>query len=166
MSILAEAFALVFTPYTLTVIVAAAFFGLFVGAIPGLTATMATALLVPFSFYMDPIPAIAAIVACTTMAITAGDIPGCTHAHSRYARHRRLCRRSLRDDPQGRPGARHLHRLLGIGGLIGTALLFTAAPAGQVALKFSSFEYFWLECSACPAPCSSRRAGSGARSRC
>ena len=32
-----------------------------------------------------------------------------------------------------------------IGGLFGTAVLVTAAPAlAEVALKFSSFEYFWL----------------------
>ena len=38
------AFALVFDPYVLGVILASSLFGLFVGAIPGLTATMATAL--------------------------------------------------------------------------------------------------------------------------
>jgi hypothetical protein len=42
----AAAFALVFDPYVLWVIFASALFGLFVGAVPGLTATMATALLV------------------------------------------------------------------------------------------------------------------------
>ena len=54
----------------------AAIFGLFVGAIPGLTATMATALLVPVTFFMEPVPAIAAIVTTVAMAIFAGDIPG------------------------------------------------------------------------------------------
>ena len=44
---------------------------------PGLTATMATALLVPVTFFMAPIPAIAAIVTATAMAIFSGDIPGC-----------------------------------------------------------------------------------------
>ena len=40
----AAAFGLVFQPYVLLVIFASAAFGLFVGSIPGLTATMATAL--------------------------------------------------------------------------------------------------------------------------
>ncbi len=44
---------------------------------PGLTATMATALLVPVTFFMEPIPAIATIVTATAMAIFSGDIPGC-----------------------------------------------------------------------------------------
>src|SRR5690606_8200082 len=51
-------------------------FGLFVGAIPGLTATLAVALLVPLTFVMDPIPAVGAVVSCSAMAIFAGDIPG------------------------------------------------------------------------------------------
>jgi TctA family transporter len=34
-----QAFSMVFEPYTLMVMVLAAFYGLFVGAVPGLTAT-------------------------------------------------------------------------------------------------------------------------------
>ena len=73
---LAQAFSMVFEPYTILVMVLASLFGLFVGAVPGLTATMATALLVPVTFFMPPIPAIAAIVTATAMAIFSGDIPG------------------------------------------------------------------------------------------
>src|SRR5919201_6040311 len=76
-AVLGQALALVFDPYVLWVIVASSLFGLFVGAVPGLTATMATALLVPVTFFMAPIPAIAAIVTATAMAIFSGDIPGC-----------------------------------------------------------------------------------------
>ena len=76
MSPIIEAFGLVFQPYVLLVILGSAAFGMFVGAIPGLTATMATALLVPITFFMEPVPAIAAIVTATAMAIFAGDIPG------------------------------------------------------------------------------------------
>ncbi|HSC62613.1 MAG TPA: tripartite tricarboxylate transporter permease, partial [Caldimonas sp.] len=65
----AEAFRLVFDPYNVLIMMGASLFGLFVGAVPGLTATMATALLVPVTFFMAPIPAIAAIVTATAMAI-------------------------------------------------------------------------------------------------
>lgn len=58
----------------LTILVASAFC-LVVGAIPGLTATMAIALLVPITFFMDPIPAVGAMISCSAMAIFAGDIP-------------------------------------------------------------------------------------------
>jgi putative tricarboxylic transport membrane protein len=70
------AFGLVMDPYVLGVVLVSALFGLFVGAVPGLTATMATALLVPVTYFLDPIPAVACIVTATAMAIFAGDIPG------------------------------------------------------------------------------------------
>src|SRR6187397_42027 len=73
----AQAFSMVLDPYNIVVMLGASLFGLFVGAMPGLTATMATALLVPVTFFMAPIPAIAAIVSATAMAIFAGDVPGC-----------------------------------------------------------------------------------------
>ena len=52
------ALGLVFAPKVLIVLFFASVFGLFVGSIPGLTATMAVALLVPLTFFMDPVPAI------------------------------------------------------------------------------------------------------------
>ena len=71
-----QAFLLVLDPYVIAVILLASGFGLVVGALPGLTATMATALLVPLTFFMEPVPAIGAIVAASAMAIFAGDISG------------------------------------------------------------------------------------------
>jgi putative tricarboxylic transport membrane protein len=76
MQVLAAAADLVFQPYVLMVILFSSIYGLFVGCIPGLTATMATALLVPITFFMPPVPAIAAIVSASAMAIFSGDIPG------------------------------------------------------------------------------------------
>ena len=70
------AISLIFQPYVMMIIAISAIYGLFVGSIPGLTATMATALLVPVTFFMDPVPALAAIVTMEAMAIFAGDIPG------------------------------------------------------------------------------------------
>jgi putative tricarboxylic transport membrane protein len=67
---------LVLDPYVLGVVLASGLFGLFIGAIPGLTATMAVALLVPVTFFLPPIPAVACIVTATAMTIFAGDIPG------------------------------------------------------------------------------------------
>ena len=76
MAIWMQALDLVLDPQVLIVILGAAVFGLFIGCIPGLTATMATALLVPLTFFMPPVPAVAAIVTATAMAIFSGDIPG------------------------------------------------------------------------------------------
>src|SRR5688572_8062589 len=142
-----EALRLVFDPYVLGVIFASAAFGLFVGAVPGLTATMATALLVPVTFFMEPVPAIASIVTATAMAIFAGDIPSCllrmpgTPASAAYTDEAY----AMTKKGQGELalGAGLVFSV--IGGLFGTAVLIVAAPAlAEVALKFSSFEYFWL----------------------
>lgn len=87
-----QALPLVFTVKVMGSMFLAALFGLMVGSIPGLTATMATALLVPLTFFMEPIPAIASMVTATAMAIFAGDIPGAllrvpgTPASAAYAR--------------------------------------------------------------------------------
>src|SRR2546421_11842394 len=146
-AVLAQAFALVFDPYVLWVIFASAIFGLFVGAVPGLTATMATALLVPVTFFMPPVPAIASIVTATAMAIFAGDIPSCllrmpgTPASAAYTDEAY----AMTKKGQGEValGAGLVFSV--IGGLFGTAVLIMAAPAlAEIALKFSSFEYFWL----------------------
>jgi putative tricarboxylic transport membrane protein len=141
------AFGLVFQPYVLLVILLSAAFGMFVGAIPGLTATMATALLVPVTFFMPPVPAVAAIVTATAMAIFSGDIPSAllrmpgTPASAAYTEEAYLLTR------QGKAevalGAGLVFSVLG--GIFGTLVLIVAAPAlAEIALKFSSYEYFWL----------------------
>lgn len=142
-----QAFELVATPQVLLVMLLSGAFGMFVGAVPGLTATMATALLVPITFFLPPVPAVAAIVTATAMAIFAGDVPGAllripgTPASAAYT-----------DEAYAMTRKGQGERALGIGlvfscigGLFGTAVLIVAAPAlAEFAIKFSSFEYFWL----------------------
>ncbi len=137
----------VFEPTTFAIIIGSALFGLFVGSMPGLTATMAAALLVPLTFYMDPVPAIGAIVTCSAMSIFAGDIPGAllripgTPASAAYVSEAYQL---------GRKG--QLSTVLSvnliassIGGLFGAlVLIFLAPQLARVALNFSSYEYFWL----------------------
>ena len=138
---------MVFEPYTMLVIVLASLYGLFVGAVPGLTATMATALLVPVTFFMAPIPAVAAIVTATAMAIFSGDIPGCllripgTPASAAYTDEAfAMTRKGLAEQALGAGLV-----FSAVGGLFGTMVLILAAPAlADFATRFSSFEYFWL----------------------
>src|ERR687885_2499055 len=144
---LLTALALVFDPYVILVICLSSAFGLFVGAMPGLTATMATALLVPVTFFMPPVPALAAIVTATAMAIFAGDIPGCllripgTPASAAYT-----------DESYAMTRKGQAEAALGaglwfsaIGGIVGTISLVLMAPLlAEMALSFSTFEYFWL----------------------
>jgi putative tricarboxylic transport membrane protein len=142
-----QAFSMVFEPYTIMVMVIASLYGLFVGAVPGLTATMATALLVPVTFFMAPIPAIAAMVTATAMAIFSGDIPGCllripgTPASAAYTDEAYAMTR--KGEAEVALGAGLVFSA--VGGLFGTVVLILAAPAlADFALNFSSFEYFWL----------------------
>lgn len=141
------ALGLVFEPSVLVTILFAALFGIVVGAIPGLTATMAIALLVPVTFFMDPVPAVGAMVTCSAMAIFAGDIPGTllripgTPASAAYTDEAYQMTRN--GEGETALGANLLFSA--IGGLFGTFVLILAAPAlAEVALQFSSYEYFWL----------------------
>jgi putative tricarboxylic transport membrane protein len=131
----------------LLTILLASIYGLIVGSLPGLSATMATALLVPVTFYMTPIAAISAIIAASAMAIFSGDIPGCllripgTPASAAYTDEAFAMTR------KGQP-----ELALGIclwfsaiGGIVGTLSLVALAPLlAEMAFKFSTFEYFWL----------------------
>ncbi|MEM1748661.1 MAG: tripartite tricarboxylate transporter permease, partial [Sulfolobales archaeon] len=66
-----EVLQLVLQPHVLFAVFIAELFGVFIGAMPGLTATMATALLVPFTYFMDPIAGISMIIAMAAVAIFA-----------------------------------------------------------------------------------------------
>ena len=149
METIIKAAVLIGEPATMGAMLLAATFGLFIGAVPGLTATMATALLIPFTFFMDPVPAIAVIVTTVATAIFAGDIPGAllripgTPASAAY------CDESYAMTKMGL-GERALGIALVtsvIGGLVGSVVLSFSAPwLAEFAIQFSSFEYFWLAC--------------------
>ncbi|KKX25679.1 tripartite tricarboxylate transporter permease [Rhizobium sp. LC145] len=139
--------ALLFDPFVLLVMVASAAFGLFMGALPGLTATMAVALLVPVTFYMDPVPAVAAMVTASAMAMFSGDIPSVllrmpgTPASAAYTNDAF----SLTKKGQAHVAMGICLLTSAIGGLFGAIVLATLAPPlASVALRFSSYEYFWL----------------------
>lgn len=128
---------------------ASSFYGIIIGAIPGLTAVMAVSLIMPIAIFLDPVPALAAIIACDAMAVFAGDIPGTllripgTPASGAYT-----------DDSYKLTQQGKAEMVLGancffsaIGGLFGLVVLVCAAPLlAEVALNFSTYEYFWLAC--------------------
>lgn len=129
------------------IVLASAAYGIFMGSVPGLTATMATALLVPLTYWLDPISALAAIVTSTACAIFSGDIPSTllripgTPASAAYT-----------DDAYGFTRRGQPDRALGmalvssvVGGLFGALVLIVLGPQlARAAAWFSSAEYFWL----------------------
>ncbi|MDA1055689.1 MAG: tripartite tricarboxylate transporter permease [Planctomycetota bacterium] len=136
------------TPAVLIPWLAAMAFGVFVGATPGLTATMAVALIVPISFHLaDANAGLAMIIGVSFTAIFAGDIPatylripGTPASAAATLDGHELAK-------QGRGGFALMLDLLCscLGGLIGVGLLvLVASPLASFALLFSDFEYFWL----------------------
>lgn len=134
-------------PTLLATIAVCTLYGALVGALPGLSATMAVALLVPFTFYMDPVTAVAAIVATTTTGIFAGDISGAllripgTPASAAYVAD------SATIAERGQPRtALFVSLFAGVcGGIIGVGALALAAPLlADFSKNFSSDEMFWL----------------------
>jgi putative tricarboxylic transport membrane protein len=142
-----EAMRMVAAPDVVIAILLSSIYGLVVGSLPGLSATMATALLVPVTFYLSPIAAVATIISASAMAIFSGDIPGCllripgTPASAAYT-----------DEAYAMTRKGQAELALGaglwfsaLGGIAGTLSLVIMAPAlAELALSFSTFEYFWL----------------------
>jgi putative tricarboxylic transport membrane protein len=147
MDALYQAFGIVFAPNVIGIMLIASALGIVIGAMPGLTAVMGVALLVPFTFFMDPIPAVASVITLSAMAIFAGDIPAAliripgTPASAAYAEECYLM--TTRGEPWR--GLGMCMASSAIGGIFGTVVLIIAAPAlAKFATQFSSAEYFWL----------------------
>ncbi|MCL1939512.1 MAG: tripartite tricarboxylate transporter permease [Desulfovibrionaceae bacterium] len=71
---LTQALALALTLENFFLLVAGMLFGVIIGALPGLTGTMAVTLLLPFTFYMEPVPALLLLIAVYKGAMYGGSI--------------------------------------------------------------------------------------------
>lgn len=121
--------------------------GIFVGGIPGLTATMAVALIVPLTFHMQPISGLAMILGVSFTAIFAGDIPATFLRIPGTPASGAAVLDGYEMTKQGKgPLAITLDLICSfIGGVIGILILISISPVlAEFALKFSHFEYFWL----------------------
>ncbi len=70
--LLSSGMAVVFAPKMFVLIIFAVFLGTLFGALPGVSATMAVTLGIPFTYKMDPVSAIAFLVAIYCASITGG----------------------------------------------------------------------------------------------
>lgn len=138
---------LILTPTSLFLILFSVLIGVTIGALPGLSSTMAVALLLPFTLGMDPIVAISMMAALYSAGTFGGSItailinaPGAPPAVATALDGYPLAQR-------GEAG-----RALGVaaissvsGGLISLVIFIFAAPAlAAVALSFRPQEYFAL----------------------
>lgn len=131
----------------LLALVVGTFGGMVIGALPGLSATMGIALMIPFTYSMEPTCAIICLCTIYTSAIAGGSIsailihtPGTPSSAAT----------ALDGYPLTRQG-RGLEALgvsmlsSAIGGLVSAvALLFLSSLLAKVSLKFGSEEYFLL----------------------
>lgn len=135
------------SPLSLLLVVLGVSAGIVVGALPGLTATMAIAVLVPFTFSMQPVHGLVLLGSIYTGAIYGGSFsailintPGTPSAIAT----------TFDGYPLARKGESYRAIVTAtlasvIGGLIGVAfLIFLAPPLARASLKFGPPEYFWL----------------------
>jgi len=121
--------------------------GIFVGGMPGLTATMAVALIVPITFHMEPIAGLAMILGVSFTAIFAGDIPATFLRIPGTPASGAAVLDGYEMNKKGQGSVAITLDLLCsvIGGLIGVVILMTISPVlARFALRFTHFEYFWL----------------------
>lgn len=137
----------VLDPVSLILVVIGVSAGIMVGALPGLTATMAIALLVPFTFGMSSIHGLALLGAIYAGAIYGGSFsailintPGTPSAIAT----------TFDGFPMARKGEAYRAIVTAtlssvFGGVVGVAfLIFLSPPLARASLSFGPPEYFWL----------------------
>ncbi len=135
------------TPLNILLALGGVIAGTVIGSLPGLTATMAVAVLVPITFTMPPASALILMGAIYTGAIYGGayaaillNTPGTPSAIAT----------TFDGFPMAKRGDGDLAVTLAclasvVGGLVGAIfLLMLAPPLADVALAFGPVEYFWL----------------------
>ncbi|MFW6228589.1 MAG: tripartite tricarboxylate transporter permease, partial [Alkalispirochaeta sp.] len=137
----------VFDPVSIILIFVGVAAGIIVGALPGLTATMAIALLVPFTFGMAPIHGLVLLGAIYSGAIYGGSFsailintPGTPSAIAT----------TFDGFPMAQRGEAYRAIITAtissvFGGVIGVVfLIFLSPPLARASLTFGPPEYFWL----------------------
>jgi putative tricarboxylic transport membrane protein len=137
----------ILTPENLLYIALATTGGLVIGALPGLTATMGVAVLVPITFGMNPTTGLAVLGALYMSAIYGGafsailiNTPGTPGSIATALDGYPMCVRG--DGEKAIIGATFGSMCGGLVSLV--ALFFLAPPLAAVSLRFGPPEYFWL----------------------
>lgn len=147
MEILSGVLTIFTNPLLILYIAAFVFLGIYIGAIPGLSVTMAASLLISFTFSWNVLPALAAMIGVQIGGVYGGsraaillNIPGAPSAVVTSLDGYPLAKKGLAGEAIGITVVQSL-----IGGLIGTIILAIGAPfISEFALKFSPKEYFLL----------------------
>ena len=134
-------------PVLLLCLAAGVFLGIYVGAIPGLSVTMATSLLISFTYSWATLPALAAMVGVYIGGVYGGsrsaillNIPGAPAAVATALEGYPLARKGLAGQAIGVTVIQSV-----LGGFIGTLILCLGAPyLSKFAMRFAPRDYFLL----------------------
>ena len=147
MEFIGPAFVQLLQPLTLLLIIGGVTAGLFVGAVPGLTATMALALLLPFTFTLEPLQGLVALGAVYMGAIYGGSFaailintPGTPSSIATTFDGYPMTK-------QGRAEEAIMTATVAsaVGGVAGvTFLILLAPPLARFAVRFGPSENFWV----------------------
>jgi putative tricarboxylic transport membrane protein len=121
--------------------------GIIAGALPGFSATMAVALMVPFTFTMTPVSGLVTIGALYCASIYGGSFSAILLNTPGTPSSIGTCFDGYPMARQGR-GEEAIYTATiasGFGGIIGTIMLIGfALPLARIALRFGPPEYFWV----------------------
>jgi putative tricarboxylic transport membrane protein len=135
------------TPTALFHVVWSTFLGIVIGALPGLTATMGVALMTTLTYKLAPDLAVMILICMYVGAIYGGsrsaillNIPGTPANAATTLDGNPLAKQGLAGKAMGIATSGSV-----LGSIIGMFFLATLAPLlGNYALKFQSYEFFWL----------------------
>ncbi len=136
-----------FDPMTLSLAIVATFLGIVVGALPGLTATMAVSILVSLTFGLDTSKAVVILISVYLGGIYGGsrsaillNVPGTPSSAATALDGWPLSKRG-----EGGAAGILVTTFSALGGVLGLVILALLTPViAKFALKFGYWEYFWL----------------------
>lgn len=131
-------------PLTLVMVFVGTFMGLIFGSLPGLTASMGIALLIPLTFTMDPVPAIGVMLGCYVGGMAGGAVPAVLLNIPGTPSAVVTCTDGYPMAKQGKAAQALGWAVIasGFGSIISWAILVLAAPSlASLCTSFSSPEY-------------------------
>jgi putative tricarboxylic transport membrane protein len=142
-----EALMAALQPSVLMYMVIGVVLGIFIGALPGLTATMGVAILIPLTFWLQPQEGLAMLIAIYCSSIFAGGIPAILINAPGTPASMATAWDGYELSKKGHTGiALGVNAIYSaLGGIVSTVFLLVAAfPISKVALSFGPPEYFAL----------------------
>lgn len=121
--------------------------GILVGALPGFTATMGTALMLPFTFALEPAEGFAMLAALYVAAMFADSVPACLVNTPGTPSAVATALDGFQMTKQGKGQAALIASCFSalVGTIVGgLTFLFLARPLADVALTFGPPEFFWI----------------------